>query len=55
VVLAYELTTNIKNSGLNCREEELVDREKWLAEREQQLAGRQLQELATTCSRLEEF
>jgi hypothetical protein len=40
---------------LNSREEELVDREKWLAKRDQLLVERQLQELATTHSRLEEL
>jgi hypothetical protein len=35
VVLAHELTANIKDSGLNSREEELDHREKQLAEREQ--------------------
>jgi hypothetical protein len=55
VVLAHELTADIRDSGLNSKEEELADGEKWLAEREQQLAGRQLQELATTHRRLEEL
>jgi hypothetical protein len=41
VVLARELAADIRDSGLNSREE-LVDREKRLVEREQQLAGRQL-------------
>jgi hypothetical protein len=40
-VLARELTADIRDSGLNSREE-LADREKRLVEREQQLAGRQL-------------
>jgi hypothetical protein len=40
-VLAHELTIDIRDSGLNSREEEL--------------AGRQLQELATARSRLEEL
>jgi hypothetical protein len=35
VVLAHELTANIKDSGLNSREEELDHKEKQLAEREQ--------------------
>jgi hypothetical protein len=51
--LAHELTTDVRDSGLNSREEELADRENQLAEREQQLAGRQLQEPTTTHSRLE--
>jgi hypothetical protein len=55
VVLARELTVDVRDSGLNSREEELADREKQLMEREQQLAGRQLQELATAHSRLEEL
>jgi hypothetical protein len=55
VVLARELTTDIRDVRLNSREEELADREKRLAERQQQLAERQLQELATTHSRLEEL
>jgi hypothetical protein len=41
VVLARELTADIRDSGLNSREE-LADREKRLVEREQQLVGRQL-------------
>jgi hypothetical protein len=41
MVLAHELITDIRDSGLNSREEEL--------------AGRQLQELATAHSRLEEL
>jgi hypothetical protein len=40
VVLAHELTGDVKDSNLNSREEELADREKWLMEREQQLVGR---------------
>jgi hypothetical protein len=46
MVLARELATDNRDSGLNSREEELDDREKRLVEREQQLMGRQLQELA---------
>jgi uncharacterized protein (DUF3084 family) len=46
MVLARELATDNRDSGLNSREEELADREKRLVEREQQLMGRQLQELA---------
>jgi hypothetical protein len=48
VVLARELTTDIRDVRLNSREEELADKEKRLAER-------QLQELTTTRSRLEEL
>jgi hypothetical protein len=55
MVLARELTADIKDSGLNSKEEELTDREKQLKEREQQLAGRQLQELATAHSKLVEL
>jgi hypothetical protein len=55
MVLARELTVDIRDIGLNSRAEELADREKRLAEREQRLVGRQPQELATTHSRLEEL
>jgi hypothetical protein len=48
MVLARELTADVRDSGLNYREKRLV-------EREQQFAGRQLQEQATTRSRLEEL
>jgi hypothetical protein len=47
-ILSCELTANIRGMRLNSREEELEDREKWLAKR-------QLQELATSHGRLEEF
>jgi hypothetical protein len=40
VVLARELTTDIRDAGLNSSEEKLGDREKRLAGREQQLVGR---------------
>jgi hypothetical protein len=55
MVLAHELTVDIKDSGLNSGEEELAYREKRLAERKQQLAGRQLQALATARSKLQEL
>jgi hypothetical protein len=47
-VLARELTTDIRDVRLNSREEELADREK-------RLVKRYLQELTTTCRRLEEL
>jgi hypothetical protein len=40
VVLAHELTTDIRDAGLNSSEEKLGDREKRLVGREQQLVGR---------------
>jgi hypothetical protein len=55
MVLAHELTADIRDSGLNSGEEELAYREKRLAERKQQLAGRQLQVLATAHSKLQEL
>jgi hypothetical protein len=35
VVLACELATDIRDAGLNSRQEELADSKKWVAEREQ--------------------
>jgi hypothetical protein len=39
VVLARELTADIRDAGLNSREEKLANREMWLVEREQRLMG----------------
>jgi hypothetical protein len=54
-VLARELIAGIRDVRLNSEEGELADWEKWLAEQEKQLVGGQLQELATTSSRLEDL
>jgi hypothetical protein len=54
-VLARELIAGIRDVRLNSEEGELADWEKWLAEQEKQLVGGQLQELATTGSRLEDL
>jgi hypothetical protein len=54
-VLARELIAGIRDVRLNSEEGEPADWEKWLAEQEKQLVGGQLQELATTGSRLEDL
>jgi hypothetical protein len=54
-LLARELITDLHANNLAFRGKELVDGETELANQEKRLVEKQLQELATTCKRIEEL